>query len=257
MNDATAGDVDYHDLAASYARRRRPDPRIAARICQALGPAGTVLNVGAGTGSYEPTDRVVVPVEPSAAMRHHRPTGGIPAIDATAEALPFDDASFDAAMAILTVHQWRDLDQGLREIRRVARGPVVLLTFDPEVLPQLWLNDYLPELYGRERGRFPTIKHLRSILGGVVTVDTVPVPQDCTDGFAEAFYGRPEAFLDPDVRRAQSGWTFLAPARIEQAVGQLRADLDDGSWDRRHGHLRSEPTHLGAVRLITAHTEAR
>lgn len=249
---ASAGDVDYEVGGAGYARLRRPDPRIAAQILAALGEARTVLNVGAGAGSYEPTDRAVLAVEPSATMRAQRPARLLPAVDAVAEALPFDDHSFDAVMAILTVHQWSDADRGLRELRRVCRGPVAIMTFDLDGPRRLWLGDYAPELYDTERRRFPTVDHIRSVLGGSSTVAPVPIPLDCTDGFAEAYYGRPEAFLDPVVRRSQSGWTFVDPTRIEASVEHLRSDLADGTWDARHGNLRTQAEFVGSMRLIRA-----
>ena len=249
MHEEQAGDVDYDGFAAGYARHRRPDPRIASRIEAALGPAHTVLNVGAGAGSYEPGGRLVVALEPSAAMRSQRPLGGLPAIAGVAESLPFDDDSFDAAMAVLTIHQWRDTDQGLRELRRVSRGPVVILTFDPGTLPNLWLNDYIPELYRLERSRFPSIEHICSVLGPAEVLD-VATPLDCTDGFAEAYYGRPEAILDPAVRQAQSGWTFLDSTLTERCTNRLRRDTTDGTWDRLYGHLRTQPTYDGAIRIV-------
>jgi SAM-dependent methyltransferase len=248
----SAGDVDYDAGGATYASRRRPEPRIAALIMAALGNAQTVLNVGAGTGSYEPTDRTVMAVEPSATMRSQRPADLLPAVDAVAEARPFDSASFDAAMAILTVHQWPGVDQGLRELRRVSRGPVVVMTSDCDAQGRLWLRDYAPVLYGVERPRFPTIDHIRDVLGGSSTVTDVPVPLDCIDGFAEAYYGRPEAFLDPGVRQAQSGWSFVDPSRIDRFVAQLGQHLADGTWDARYGHLRTQPEFIGSLRLIRA-----
>jgi hypothetical protein len=166
MNARTAGDFDYDAGGGGYAAARRTDPRIAALVHAALGPARSVLNVGAGAGSYEPEDRAVTAVEPSASMRAQRPAHLGPAIDATAEHLPFAQASFDAAMAMVTVHQWADPDQGLRELRRVSRGPVVVLTFDGDALDLLWLADYVPELISAERRRYPAIRHIREVLGG-------------------------------------------------------------------------------------------
>lgn len=247
-----AGDFDYETGGQGYARRRQPDPRIAALVHSALGAARTVLNVGAGAGSYEPGDRYVVAVEPAAAMRAQRPRHLSPAIDATAERLPFDDDSFDAAMATVTIHQWPDLDQGLGEMRRVSRGPVVILTFDGEALGRFWLNDYVPEVLAVERERFPAVEHVVSVLGGRARVVDVPVPIDCCDGFGEAYYARPEAFLDPEVRATQSGWGLADAAAVDRGVARLRAALRSGEWDRRHGHLRSQPEHHGAVRLIVA-----
>lgn len=251
MTATIAGDFDYETHGAGYTNTRQPDPRIAAHIHAALGDARTVLNVGAGAGSYEPTDRYVAAVEPSAAMRSQRPRALAPAIDAVAGHLPFDDDRFDAAMAIITVHQWPDPDAGLRELRRVSRGPVVVLTMDAVALGSYWLADYVPELFAAERRRFPAVAHLAEVLGGA-SVRNVPVPADCVDGFGEAFYGRPERFLDPAVRAAQSGWAFVDPEATGRGLERLRADLASGAWDARHGALRDQPEFAGSLRLITA-----
>jgi SAM-dependent methyltransferase len=160
--DGSAGDADYGVIGGSYTRYRQPDPRIAARLSQALGPARTVLNVGAGAGSYEPADREVTPVEPSASMRAQRPPGLAPAVDATAEDLPFADGTFDAAMSTFSVHQWSDLEAGLREMRRVTRGPVVILTCDPALLRRFWLTSYSPEVIDAEARRYPAVAALRA-----------------------------------------------------------------------------------------------
>ncbi len=231
------GEVDYGAVGGAYSSHRRTDPRIAALVWEALGDAETVINVGAGAGSYEPEDRYVVAVEPSAAMRAQRST---PAVDASAERLPFDDDSFDAAMAMVTIHQWSDADRGLRELRRVSRGPVVILTFDGDAVPRFWLNEYAPDVLALEASRYPPLDQL----GG--TVVEVPIPFDCVDGFAETFYGRPEALLDPEVRRAQSAWGL---AGVDD-VPALRDALDSGEWDARHGHLRTRPSYVGSLRLV-------
>jgi len=245
-----AGDFDYEALpAGGYAARRRADPRIEALVHAALGSARTVLNVGAGAGSYEPADRYVVAVEPSAAMRAQR---SLPAVDAVAEALPFDDGSFDAAMAMITIHQWRDVEAGLRELRRVARGPVVILTFTDDTLSDFWLTDYVAEMIEREGPRMPSLSRVASVLGGSVSVTPVPIPLDCEDGFIEAFYGRPEAFLDPDVRAAQSAWALASPEDVARGLDALRADLESGAWDERYGALRTQPSYLGSLRLVVA-----
>ena len=244
------GDVDYERTGHGYSTRRRPDPRIAALIHDALGDARSVLNVGAGAGSYEPADRYVAAVEPSAAMRAQRPAGAVPAIDASAEALPFDDDEFDAAMATVTVHQWADTARGLAELRRVARGPVVVLTFDGDALDLLWLAGYVPELMAAERRRYPPVDQIAAAIGPSVQVRAVPVPIDCTDGFTEACYARPEMFLDPAVRAAQSAWGFVDPAAVTRGVEQLRADLASGAWDAKHGALRTQPEFVGSLRLI-------
>lgn len=247
-----AGDFDYDTHGGGYAVQRRTDPRIAAHVHAALGDARSIVNVGAGAGSYEPADRDVTAVEPSASMRSQRPTHLATAIDATAEELPFADGSFDAAMATITVHQWADTDKGLRELRRVSRGPVVILTFDGDALDLLWLADYVPELIAAERRRYPAIAHIVDVLGGTSTVTTIPIPIDCVDGFTEAYYARPERFLDAAVRRSQSAWGFVDEVATLRAVRQLGDDLETGAWDAKYGVLRTQPEFVGSLRLITA-----
>jgi SAM-dependent methyltransferase len=167
-----------------------------------------------------------------------------------AEHLPFDEDSFDAAMAMATVHQWRDPAGGLAELRRVSRGPVVVLTFDPNAFDRYWLMEYGPELAAGDRARMPDPDWILATLGGSGTIQPVPIPLDCTDGFVEAYFGRPEAYLDPAVRAAQSVWGFVSPDVVEGVVTRLRADLDSGSWDARFGHLRTQPTYDGSMRLV-------
>ena len=253
MRHRSAGDFDYEADGHDYAQRRQTDPRIAALVHRALGDARTVINVGAGAGSYEPDDRYVTAVEPSAMMRSQRPPSAPPAIDAVAESLPFDDGAFDAAMAMITVHQWSDAATGLHELRRVTRGPVVVLTFDGDALDCFWLAGYAPELVGAERRRYQPISWIAGHLGRTWTVDSVPIPIDCTDGFTEAFYARPEQFLLDGVRRAQSAWGFVDQAVETRAVDRLRSDLEDGTWDRTNGHLRRQPTFDGSLRLLTVY----
>ena len=242
--------MDYDALGHGYAARRRADPRIEARVHAALGDARTVVNVGAGAGSYEPRDRWVLAVEPSATMRAQRPAGAAPALAAAAEDLPFDDRAFDAAMAMVTIHHWTDPERGLRELRRVSRGPVAVLTFAIGTPWVAWFGEYLPEGAVLERGVFPDPEHVAELVGGVV--ETVPVPLDCTDGFIPSFYGRPEAFLDPAVRSAQSVWPRLPPGAEERFVERLAADLASGAWDAAWGHLRTQPELDGGLRFIRA-----
>lgn len=250
-NASPAGDFDYDTPAnAEYGARRRTDPRIAARVHAALADARTVVNVGAGAGSYEPEDRQVTAVEPSASMRAQRPSGSAPVIDAAAESLPFADDEFDAAMAMVTVHQWADVDAGLAELRRVARGPVVILTFDPAAMGSFWLGEYAPELLAREIPRFPTVDRLLKALGPQAHASRVPVPIDCIDGFMEAFYARPEAFLEDRVRAAQSSWGFIDAATEARITGRLLRDLESGRWEERHGELRTQPEHDGSLTLV-------
>ena len=243
--------VDYEQLGASYPRHRRADPRIAARIHAELGPAGTVVNVGAGTGSYEPADRWVLAVEPSAAMRAQRPRDAAPAIAARAEALPLDDDAVDAAMACVTIHHWQSPAAGLAELRRVARGPVVVFTFELDELPP-WQLDFLAEGVAIERPRFPAIDDVVDALGGRTRVERIPTPGDCVDGFFEAFWRRPEALLDPSVRGAQSMWAMLDPGVEERIVARLSAALESGAWDAEHGHLRKQESYDGALRLVVS-----
>ncbi len=243
--------MDYDALGHGYAARRRADRRIAARVHAALGDARTVVNVGAGAGSYEPGDRWVLAVEPSATMRAQRPAGAAPALAAAAEDLPFDDGAFDAAMATITVHHWDDPERGLRELRRVSRGPVAVLTFAIDTPWVAWFGEYLPEGAAIERGAFPDPAGIADVLGGGA-VETVPVPLDCTDGFIPSFYGRPEAFLDPGVRSAQSVWARLPAGAEDRFVARLAADLASGAWDAAWGHLRTQPELDGGLRLVRA-----
>jgi SAM-dependent methyltransferase len=243
--------VDYERHGREYARRRRADPRIAARIVAALGDAATVVNVGAGAGSYEPADRWVLAVEPSAVMRAQRPPGAAPALEARAERLPFDDDAFDAAMACVTIHHWEPPEAGLAELRRVARGPVVVLTLDLDALP-LWQRAYIREGVEVERTRMPTIDAVVAALGGRTHVERIATPGDCVDGHIEAFWRRPEALLDPDVRAAQSSWTLLAPGVEQRIVARLGADLASGAWDAEHGHLRERDSFDGSLRLVVS-----
>jgi SAM-dependent methyltransferase len=241
--------VDYEQHGRTYASHRRADPRIAARIHAALGEAETVVNVGAGSGSYEPSDRWLLAVEPSATMRAQRPAGAAPAIDVRAEALPLDDDSVDAAMACVTIHHWRPMEVGLAELRRVARGPVVVFTFDLDHLPA-WQQEYLADGIAIERPRFRSLQAVAAALGGRTRIERLPTPADCTDGFFEAFWNRPEQLLDPAVRGAQSIWPLLAPGVEERIVERLGKALGSGAWDAEHGHLREMDEYDGALRLV-------
>jgi SAM-dependent methyltransferase len=242
----------YDAIGSAYAATRRTDPRIAARIWEALGDAQTVLNVGAGTGSYEPADRDVTAVEPSAVMRSQRPAGSAPCVAAAAESLPFEDDSYDVAMAVSTVHHWADPIAGLREMRRVARR-VVVFTFDTDETgwqDRFWLTrDYLPEFASVLNG-FPSIAGMRDAIGG--RAERVPIPWDCADGLFEAYWRRPEAYLDNRVRRAMSVWTRVGPEAEQRAVRSLDDDLASGRWADRNGELADlDEADLG-LRLLTA-----
>jgi len=250
--DGSAGDADYAAIGGAYARHRRPEPAIARVVEHALGPARTVCNVGAGAGSYEPPRCRVTAVEPSATMRAQRAPGLGPTTAAVAEALPFATGSFDAAMTTFSVHQWDDLDVGLAELRRVARGQVVVLTCDPDRLGPSWLAEYAPEVLAVEAERYPSLGRLRTGLGGRTATAVVPIPLGCADGFNEAYYGRPEGLLDRAARRSCSAWSFVAGEVHERFERDLRRDLADGSWDRRHGHLRHQATFEGSLVLVVA-----
>jgi SAM-dependent methyltransferase len=225
----------YDRLGVDYATRRRSDPRIAAAIHEALGDAVSVVNVGAGTGSYEPEDRRLVAIEPSAVMIAQRPPGAAPAVIASAEALPLADDSVDAAMAVLTDHHWRDRAQGLRELRRVARRRVVVFQLDPARAGDFWMTrEYLPTFGRRLRGR--SLEELMRPLGPV-QMRPVPIPHDCVDGFYAAHWRRPEAYLDPAVRAGISIFSLLPEEEIADGVARLGADLESGAWAARHAGL--------------------
>lgn len=238
----------YDELGIAYSGQRQTDPHIARYIHAALGDAQTVLNVGAGTGSYEPTDRYVVAVEPSAVMRSQRK--GVPAIIGTAGNLPFDDNAFDASMAMLTIHHWLDPAAGLRELRRVTKGPVVIFTYDPQSLGDFWFFDYAPEMLEQDKVRFPEIDRIAGLLGEASTVQSIPVTMDCKDGFLEAFYGRPESFLDPVVRQSQSVWALQPQDVQDKIVNAIEQDLQSGEWDRKYGRFRTMPSITCGLRLV-------
>ncbi|MET7995564.1 class I SAM-dependent methyltransferase [Amycolatopsis sp. NPDC005232] len=246
--DGSAGDADYGEIGKVYTGFRNPDPRIAAAVLASLGDAKTVVNVGAGAGSYEPADRRVTAVEPSASMRALRRTDR-PAVDATAEDLPFGDNSFDAAMATFTVHQWPDLAKGLGEVRRVTKGPVAILTCDPDRVRDFWLYEYAPEVLDTEARRYPAISEIAKYLGDTEVVP-VPVPRDCVDGFNEAYYARPEMLLEPAARQACSAWSFVDAAAEERFTRKLTSDLADGTWAAKYGAFKEQPTFDGSLVLV-------
>ena len=223
----------YDRIGREYAARREPDPRIADAILRALGNAGSVVNVGAGAGAYEPSDRQVVAVEPSMTMIAQRATGPAAVVQASATSLPFGNDSFDAALAVLTVHHWPDQRLGLSELRRVARDRIVVLTWD-RAAPGFWLTDYFPEILDIDRRIFASLDDFEQTLGAVA-VETVPIPHDCTDGFLGAYWRRPAAYLDERVRSAIS--TFSRLSGIKPGLDRLDADLASRDWERRYGEL--------------------
>lgn len=241
--------AEYDRIGLTYSRTRRTDQRLFQLIDDALGDAATVANVGAGTGSYESPDRRVTAFEPSAAMIAQRPRGSAPAVRAVAESLPADDDSFDAAMAILTIHHWADWERGLLELRRVATGPVVVVTFDPVRIGRWWIADYAPGILNEDRGRFPPTASIERLLGGGST-KAVPIPADFKDLFLGAIWSRPELMLDPRFRAATSGFARLDDDTERHAVDALRQDLASGEWDRRWGELRKLDSFDVGVRLV-------
>jgi SAM-dependent methyltransferase len=241
----------YDTIGATYTVTRRTEPRIAEQVWAALGDARTVLNVGAGTGSYEPADREVTAVEPSALMRSQRPEGAAPCLAGFAENLPFDDQSFDAAMAFATIHHWQDPIAGLREMQRVARR-VVVFTFDTSDPGHFWLTrDYLPEFAAL---RFCRVLASLSDLAGAIgaRMEPVPIPWDCADGFYEAYWRRPEAYLDENVRRGISVWSAVGPDAEQRAVHSLRNDLASGRWAERNRDLVDLDVAELGLRLLVA-----
>ncbi|MEH6700872.1 class I SAM-dependent methyltransferase [Parasphingorhabdus sp.] len=238
----------YDKIGVGYSHKRKPDFRIARAIHDALGDSRSVVNVGAGTGSYEPTDRVVIALDPSAEMIGQRPPGSATAYQGAAEEMPFADDQFDAAMAVLTVHHWSDLDAGLREMRRVAKGPLVILTFDPES-HYFWLADYIPEIIKLDQPIMPKLEAFERILVRT-EIKTIPIPRDCTDGFLGAYWQRPRAYLDPQVRAAIS--TFSKLENIADTLVKLEQDLASGVWQDRYDHLMELDSLDVGYRLVVA-----
>lgn len=241
----------YDAIGAGYAAHRRPDPRLAAAIVDALGDARSVVNVGAGAGSYEPAERRVVAVEPSRTMIDQRAAGAAPVVQATATQLPFADRSFAASLAVLTVHHWGDRARGLAELARVARERVVVVTWDPAA-PGFWLvHEYFPDLLAIDRASFPSLDELAGALGRL-DVRPLLVPHDCVDGFLGAYWRRPAAYLDASVRGAISFFARVPAPALEDGLSRLRADLAGGAWARRHGALLERPALDVGYRLVIA-----
>jgi SAM-dependent methyltransferase len=244
----------YEHIGHRYARTRREDPDLRERIARALGDARTVVNVGAGTGSYEPLDRHVVAVEPSDTMAAQRPRALAPAIRASAGRLPLRDGSVDAAMTILSLHHWdEEREQGVRELCRVASRRVVILTYDARVSGEMWLmKDYFQEVAELDRRIFPHPEQIVEWLGGKAETSVVPIAHDTPDWHLGSFWAHPERVLDEDARNATSGFARAAPEVVARVVSAVRRDLADGTWDARHGHLRKLSEHDVGMRLIVA-----
>jgi SAM-dependent methyltransferase len=223
----------YDTIGLNYANLRRPDPRIAQQLQAALGDAETVLNVGAGAGSYEPLDRRVTAVEPSAKMIAQRRASAATVVRGSAENLPFEEKAFDAAMAVLTIHHWSDKRKGVAEMRRVTRGKIVFLTYDPS-FRDFWLLEYFPALVTLDESQMPTMADFENWLGPV-EISPVPIPHDCTDGFLAGYWRRPAAYLDERARSAMS--SFWALGDVSEGLAKLASDLKSGEWERRYSHL--------------------
>jgi SAM-dependent methyltransferase len=244
----------YDRIGEGYALTRREDPHIATAIRRALGDARSVVNVGAGTGSYEPDDRYVIAVEPSDVMAAQRPTARPPAVRATAGELPLRDDSVDAAMALVTIHHWDgELERGIQELRRVARDTVVILTYDPVVSGEMWLMaDYLPEVAELDRRIFPAPERLVGLLGGRTRIEILPIPRDTPDWMLGSFWAHPERVLDERARSATSGFARLDASVVQRVVRDVGRDLESGAWDERHGHLRELAAFDAGLRLVVS-----
>lgn len=244
----------YDKIGHGYSHTRREDPRFRAQILAALGNAKTVINVGAGTGAYEPNDRYVIAVEPSDVMAAQRARNLAPAIRASAGNIPLRDQSVDAAMAILTIHHWDEQREiGVRELRRLARDAVVILTYDARICAEMWLMaDYLPEVATLDLQIFPPPEQLAQWLGGKVNIEEVPIPKDTPDWMLGSFWAHPERVLDPNARAATSGFARMPTQVVDRVVAEVSRDLASGLWDERHGHLRKLDALDVGLRLIVA-----
>ena len=244
----------YDTIGHGYSHTRREDPRFRARIHAALADARTVVNVGAGTGAYEPSDRHVIAIEPSDVMAAQRSRDLAPAIRASASGIPLRDRSVDAAMALLSVHHWdEDREQGVRELRRVARGAVVVLTYDAAVSGAMWLMaEYLPEVAALDLRIFPPPEVLAEWLGGDVRIETVPIPRDTPDWMLGSLWAHPERVLDASARAATSGFARMPAQVVDRVVSDVSRDLASGRWEDRHGHLRTLDALDVGLRLVVA-----
>ncbi len=236
----------YDTIGKRYKNYRHPDYRIAASISNYLSDSLKIINIGAGLGAYEPTDKNIVAVEPSSVMIGQRINNSVPVVQGCAEALPFKDNSFECALCILTIHHWSDIEVGLREALRVSNRKVLLFTWIGFV-NHFWLLDYLPEIKVIDEPLFPSVQQLASWLGPV-NIITVPIPHDCTDGFLCAYWRHPEAYLDARVRSAIS--TFARIRDISKGLARLKADLDSGQWEKRYGYLLKEKEIDFGYRLV-------
>lgn len=238
----------YDTIGINYSNLRRPDPRIAEAIHSQLDGANNVLNVGAGAGSYEPSHLKVTAVEPSAVMISQRRRSGAAVVQACAEELPFKDNSFGASLATLTIHHWRDVRKGLSEMRRVTRGKIIILTFDP-LNSNFWLLDYIPLIETLDRKQMPSMSDFENVFGHVDRIN-VPIPHDCIDGMLCAYWRRPAAYLDPDVRRSMSVFSMLGD--LTEPLARLKDDIQSGDWKRKYSwYLDQEAVDFGYHLVVT------
>ncbi len=241
----------YDKQVNKYFTVRKTDPIIKKYVNYGLRNMNTVINIGAGTGSYEPVDKYVIAVEPSEKMRKKRlESGRIPAINARADSLPFSDNSFDASLAILTIHHWPDLRAGLKEVKRVTRNRIVILTYDPDELDKFWNMEYFPGVVEAEKNRYPKLLEIAEVIGIQPRIIKIKIPFNCADGFQEAFYGRPEAFLKNKIRRSQSAWEWISRELEAEYIAHLKKEVDNGEWDRKYGHYRKMRVFEGAYRML-------
>ncbi|MBL6927867.1 MAG: class I SAM-dependent methyltransferase [Rhodospirillales bacterium] len=248
-------EVVYNNIGVDYAKLRKPDPRLIELICAQIIDLNTILNVGAGAGSYEPDDKNLIALEPSWRMISQRPAHAAPSVCGIAESLPFQDNSFDGGLALLTLHHWSDIDRGLNELKRVVTKRLVIHTWDSTATENYWLiNDYIPELLALDAGRFPKMDDLIAKFRSARIIE-VPIPCDCTDGFQGAYWQRPEAYLDDHVKKGISSFQQISQKALSRGLARLRADLDSGIWHNRYaGLLDKEAIDLG-YRLIVAKAE--
>ncbi|EGC38652.1 hypothetical protein DICPUDRAFT_28273 [Dictyostelium purpureum] len=248
------GDVNYNVFGKSYHNFRQEEPEIKKAILNAIGDSKKILNVGAGAGSYEPTDEKyeVTPLEPSASMREKRPKHLAQAVDGVAENIPFPDNHFDASMTTFSVHQWPQLEKGLTEMRRVTKGPVVILTCDPHKVMDFWMYDYAPNVFQTESTRYPDLNKISQVLGGSVEIVPVPIPKECHDLFNEGYYARPEFFVNncPGSYSSCSAWSFVDDETRNIYINNIKKDLDSGEWDKKYGHYRNQSHYIGSLYLV-------
>ena len=242
---------DYDKHGHNYSNIRQEEPKIAKVIHKELIDCQTILNVGAGAGSYEPKNKYLIALEPSVEMRKQRiKMKKSPAVIGASDSIPFDDNSFDCCMSILSVHHWKDMKKGINEMVRVSKKKVIIVTFDPEHLNDFWNFEYFPEVVEVERKRYPTINTLEKLFGKKLKIVKIPIPFNCKDGFQEAFYGRPEAFLHKEVRKSQSAWGFIDKKIENRIVKKLETELRNGEWDKKYGKYRKMKEFTCAFRML-------